>query len=91
MVHRLCLDDCSCLVNWYDGVHGLSLQLALSGHSVISQLVLLNSHQPPFADDIGGLAGEEEELANLVEHLDKASTAYGMEKYKVGQHKCHQR
>ena len=26
-----------------------------------------------------GLAGEEEELANLVECLDKASTAYGME------------
>ena len=32
-----------------------------------------------FADDIDGLAGEEEELANLVERLDKASTAYGME------------
>ena len=32
-----------------------------------------------FVDDIGGLAGEEEELANLVEPLDKASTAYGME------------
>ena len=32
-----------------------------------------------FADDIDGLAGEEEELANLVEHLDKAFTAYGME------------
>ena len=32
-----------------------------------------------FADDIGGLAGEEEDLANLVERLDKASTAYGME------------
>ena len=32
-----------------------------------------------FADDIDGLAGEEEELANLVEHLDKATTAYGME------------
>ena len=32
-----------------------------------------------FADDIDGLAGEEEELTNLVEHLDKASTAYGME------------
>ena len=31
-----------------------------------------------FADDIDGLAGEEE-LAKLVEHLDKASTAYGME------------
>ena len=32
-----------------------------------------------FADDIDGLAGEEEQLANLVERLDKASTAYGME------------
>ena len=32
-----------------------------------------------FADDIVGLAGEEEELANLVERLDKASTACGME------------
>ena len=31
------------------------------------------------ADGIDGLAGEEEELANLVERLDKASTAYGME------------
>ena len=31
-----------------------------------------------FADDIDGLAGEEEELAKLVEHLDKASTAYNM-------------
>ena len=31
------------------------------------------------ADDIDGLAGDEEELANLVEHRDKASTAYGME------------
>ena len=31
-----------------------------------------------FADDIDGLAGDEEELANLVEGLDKASTAYGM-------------
>ena len=32
-----------------------------------------------FADDIDGLAGEKEELANLVERLDKVSTAYGME------------
>ena len=32
-----------------------------------------------FADDIDGLAGEEEELANLAERLDKASKAYGME------------
>ena len=28
-----------------------------------------------FADDIDGLAGEEEKLAKLVEHPDKASTA----------------
>ena len=32
-----------------------------------------------FADDIDGLAGEEEELAKLVERLDRASTAYSME------------
>ena len=32
-----------------------------------------------FADDIDGLAGEDEGLAKLVERLDKASTAYGME------------
>ena len=31
-----------------------------------------------FADDIDGLAGEEE-VANLVERLGRASTAYGME------------
>ena len=29
-----------------------------------------------FADDISGLAGEEGELAKLVESLDKASTAH---------------
>ena len=32
-----------------------------------------------FADDIDGLAREGEELAKLVEHLDKASTAYSMD------------
>ena len=31
-----------------------------------------------FADDIDGLAGEEEELAKLLECLDRVSTAYGM-------------
>ena len=30
-----------------------------------------------FADDIDGLAGEEEEVSKLVERLDKTSTAYG--------------
>ena len=29
-----------------------------------------------FADDIDGIAGEEEELANFVERLDKAPTAW---------------
>ena len=32
-----------------------------------------------FADDIDGLAGEEEELASLIQRLDKVSTVYGME------------
>ena len=32
-----------------------------------------------FADNINGLAGADEELAKLVECLNKASTAYGME------------
>ena len=32
-----------------------------------------------FADDIDGLAGEEEVLAKLAERLDKASRAYGIE------------
>jgi hypothetical protein len=32
-----------------------------------------------FADDIAGLAGSEEELANLVNNLDETSTRYEME------------
>ena len=32
-----------------------------------------------FVVDIDGLAGEKEELQKLVERLDKASTAHGME------------
>ena len=39
----------------------------------IGSRTITNLH---FADDINGLAGEEEELANLVERLDKA---YSME------------
>ena len=42
-----------------------------------------------FAYGIDGLAGEEEEQANLVERLDKASTAYGME-ISAKQHQWHQ-
>ena len=33
----------------------------------------------PFADDIDGLAGKEEELASLVDRLNKTSAAFGME------------
>ena len=49
-----------------------------------------------FTDDIDGLAGEEEELAKLVERLNKASTAYDMEisaektKLMPKQHQWHQ-
>ena len=32
-----------------------------------------------FVDDIDGLAGDEQELANLVERFEKTSTSYGME------------
>ena len=32
-----------------------------------------------FADDIDGLAGNEDELVNLVKRLDETSTRYGME------------
>ena len=32
-----------------------------------------------FTDDIDGFAGEKEEVAKLVERLDKAPTAYGIE------------
>ena len=31
-----------------------------------------------FADDVDGLAGEAEELAKLIKHLNKAFTAYSM-------------
>ena len=42
----------------------------------IGSRTITNFH---FADDIDGLAGEEEELAKSAECLEKASTAYGME------------
>ena len=45
-------------------------------------LSALEEKQSPisaFADDIDGLAGEEEEQAKFIECLDKSSTAYGME------------
>ena len=47
----------------------------------LSALQAEQSHR--FADDIDGLARKEEELANLVERLDKASIAYGMNGQKL--------
>ena len=41
----------------------------------IGRRTITNLH---FADDIDGLAGEEQELAKFVECLDKASTAYSL-------------
>ena len=41
----------------------------------IGSRTITNFH---FADDIDGLAGDEEERVKLVERPDKASTAYGM-------------
>ena len=47
-------------------------------------------------DDIDGLAGEEEERTNLVDRLDKASTAYsigisaGSDQADDKQHQWHQ-
>ena len=32
-----------------------------------------------FADDIDGLEGSEQKLAQLVEHIDQTSKAYGIE------------
>ena len=33
-----------------------------------------------FADDINGLAAQEQELVKLVNHLEEASTVYGMQR-----------
>ena len=44
--------------------------------SSLGGITITNLH---FANDINGLAGEEKELAKLVERLNNASTAYAME------------
>ena len=36
-------------------------------------------HKPPFADDIDGITGEEDELTELVYNLDTAAAEFGME------------
>ena len=52
---------------------------ALEDHESTVSIAGITTANFRFADDIDGLAEEEEELANLFERLDKASTAYGME------------
>ena len=51
---------------------------ALEDHEDINSIGGRTITELRFADDIDGLAGEEEELAKLVDSLDKASTVYGM-------------
>ena len=50
--------------------HEGTISIGLGGRTIT------NLH---ITDDVNGIAGEEEELAKLVESLDKTSTAYGME------------
>ena len=54
----------------YDALEGHEGSVSIEGRTITNFR---------FADDIDGLTREEEELANFVERLDKASTAYGME------------
>ena len=51
---------------------------ALKGHEGTVSIEGRTITNLRFAADVDGLAGEEEELAILVERLDKAFTAYGM-------------
>ena len=53
-----------------------ALEAEQSPTSTLLMTLITNLH---FADDTDGLAGEEEELAKLVEHLDKVFTTCSME------------
>ena len=52
---------------------------ASEDHEVSVSIWRQNNHHLRFADDIDGLAGEEEELVQLVERLFIVSTVYDME------------
>ena len=52
---------------------------ALEEHQGTGSIVGRTFTNLRFADDIDGLAGSEQELENLVRHLDRSSTAYGIE------------
>ena len=53
-----------------DALKGLKGSVSIGGRTITNLR---------FADDIDALAGKEEELVKLVNHLDTASTTYGME------------
>ena len=53
-----------------DALEGHEGTVSIGGRTVINLR---------FTDDIDRLAGKKEELVNLVECLDSASTAYGMQ------------
>ena len=69
--------------NWYTTLFNIFLERiftdALEDHESAVSIGGRTITNLRFVDDIDGLAGEEKELAKLVERLDKASTAYGME------------
>ena len=52
---------------------------ALGNHQGIVSIGSRTITNLRFSNDIGGLARDEQELANLVERLEKISTSYGME------------
>ena len=52
---------------------------ALNDHAGTVSIGGRNITNLRFADDIEGLAGREHEVADLVERLDKTSTAFGMQ------------
>ena len=52
---------------------------ALEGHEGTVSIGGRTTTNLCFADDIDGLAGEEDELTKSVQRLNKAYTAYGME------------
>ena len=52
---------------------------ALEGHESTVSIGGRNVSNLRFADDIDGLAGSEEELANLIKRLDDSCSSYGME------------
>ena len=52
---------------------------ALEDHEGIASIGGRTVTNIRIADDIDDIEGEEEELANLVERLDKTSTVFGME------------